>query len=178
MSITRFVLQDITLARITLVLVSKTGSWLVLVYFSSMAIPMLFINTMRLYQLANTKKLENISRIYLQSAKKLVTTEMEKPPLTENLELYQSVGEYDNARENLERSLVTCNQQRKIGDRNGEASCHLHFGTLYLSFNQYKKAGEYLEKSIAILKETCDKETFCYGRPWNCLCMHYYVLQG
>lgn len=111
MSITRFVLQDITLVRITLVLVSKTGSWLVLVYFSSMAIPMLFINTMRLYQLANTTKLENISRIYLQSAKKLVTTEMEKPPLTENLELYQSVGEYDNARANLEKSLVISSEK-------------------------------------------------------------------
>ena len=109
MSITRFDLQDITLVRITLVLVSKTGSWLVLVYFSSMAIPMLFINTMRLYQLANKTKLENISRIYFQSAKKLVTTEM--PPLTENLELYQSVGEYDNARENLEKSLVISSEK-------------------------------------------------------------------
>ena len=41
-----------------------------------------------------------------------------------------SVGEYDKAREHLEKSLAI---KKEIGHRKGEASCYLNLGVVYKS---------------------------------------------
>ena len=58
--------------------------------------------------------------------------------------MYDAVGEYDKAKEHLEKSLLIV---RETGDRNGEARCHINLGTVYTSVGEYDKAKEHLEKS-------------------------------
>ena len=64
--------------------------------------------------------------------------------------IYQSVGEYEKAREHLEKSIAI---HKEIRDRNGEAYCYGSLGTVYISLGEYKKAREHLEKSLAIHRE-------------------------
>ena len=75
--------------------------------------------------------------------------------------VYQSVDEYEKAREYLEKSLVI---MKEIGDRNGEAACFTHLGNVYQSVGEYEKAREYLEKSLVINKEIGERhgEATCY----------------
>ena len=75
--------------------------------------------------------------------------------------MYKSVGEYEKAREHLEKSLVI---KKEISDRNGEAICYLNLGAVYKSLADYEKAREHLEKSLAIKKEIGDRngEAKCY----------------
>ena len=77
--------------------------------------------------------------------------------------MYGSVGEYDKARENLEKSLAI---RKEIGDRKGEASCYGDLGTVYSLFGEYGKAREHLQKSLAITKEIGDRngEGTCYEK--------------
>ena len=107
-------------------------------------------------QLANMKKLENISRNHLRSVQKAVT-EKEKPPVTQ----YQSVGKYEKAREHIEKSITI---RREIGKRNGEASCYANLGTLYKSVGEYDKAREHIEKSPTVCSEIGDRsgKASCY----------------
>ena len=69
--------------------------------------------------------------------------------------MYQSVGEYDKAREHLENSVVI---QKEIGDRNGEAFSYANLGAVYQLVGEYEKARKYLEKSLVISKELGDTE--------------------
>ena len=77
--------------------------------------------------------------------------------------MYQSVGEYEKAREYIEKSLAI---RKEIGHRHGEACCYSNLGTVYQSVGEHEKAREHIEKSLAILKETGRRrngEAFCYG---------------
>ena len=78
--------------------------------------------------------------------------------------MYGSIGEYDKAREHLEKSLVI---RKEIGDRDGEAHCYVNLGTMYQHFGQHDKARENVEKSLEISKEIGDrnKEAHCYLNP-------------
>ena len=83
-------------------------------------------------------------------------TEEEKPPLNGSLGIaYQSVGEYDKAREHLEKSLAI---HKDIGDRNGEAASYGGLGNVYLAVGEYEKASYYNKKSLAISKNIGDRQ--------------------
>ena len=68
--------------------------------------------------------------------------------------MYQSVGDYENAREHLEKSLAI---QKDIGDRRGEGASLTNLGIVYQSVGDYENAREPLEKSLAISKEIGDR---------------------
>ena len=53
--------------------------------------------------------------------------------------VFQSVGEYDKAREHLEKSLLIT---KEIGDREGEAVSYGKLGAVY-AVNEYDKAREH-----------------------------------
>ena len=76
--------------------------------------------------------------------------------------MYQSVGEYEKAKEHIKKSLSI---HKEIGDRNGEAACYGSLGTVYGSVGEYEKAREHIVKSLAVLKEIGDRkgEATCYG---------------
>ena len=76
--------------------------------------------------------------------------------------VYTSVGEYDEAREHLDKALAI---KKEISDRNGEADCYMRFGTMHLSVDEYGNAREHFEKSLEIRKEIGDRtgEADCYG---------------
>ena len=80
--------------------------------------------------------------------------------------VYRSVGEYEKAREHLEKSLAI---QKEIGDRNGEATSYANLGAVYGSVGEYEKAREHLEKSLAIQKEIGDRngESSSHGNLGN-----------
>ena len=69
--------------------------------------------------------------------------------------MFQTVGEYEKAREHLEKSLAI---QKEIGNRNGEASSYANLGIVYQSVGKYEKAREPLEKSLAIQKKKLERE--------------------
>ena len=92
---------------------------------------------------------------------------MEKLPVTRTLEMvYQSVGEYEKARQHLDE--IT-SDQKEIGDRNGEAACYTNLGNVYQSVGEYEKAKQHLEKSLLIKKEIGDRngEAACYTNLGN-----------
>ena len=66
-----------------------------------------------------------------------------------------SLGQYDKAKEYLERALAINIQ---IGDKNGEASSYGNLGTVFMSLGQYDKAKEHLEKALAVQIEIGNKE--------------------
>ena len=68
--------------------------------------------------------------------------------------MYQSVGEYQKAEEYCLKSLWI---QRKIGDRQGEASSYYSIGRLFLSLGKYSMANKHFQKAIAIATEIGDK---------------------
>ena len=55
--------------------------------------------------------------------------------------VYHSVGEYEKAREHLEKSLAI---RKEIGERNGEAASYANLGFVYQSVGEFEKAGEHL----------------------------------
>ena len=69
--------------------------------------------------------------------------------------MFQSLGEYEMAKEYLIKALVI---RKEIGDRKGEALCYGNLGTLFLSLCKYAKADEYLRKALAIREEIGDRE--------------------
>ena len=88
--------------------------------------------------------------------------------------VYQSVGEYEKAREHLEKSLVI---MKEVGDKNGEANCFSNLGNVFQSVGEYEKAREHLEKSFVIMKEVGDKngEAACYinlGNVYQSVCKY------
>ena len=69
--------------------------------------------------------------------------------------MFQSLGQYDKAKEYLEKALAIIIQ---IGDKKGEASSYGNLGTVFQSLGQYDKAKEYHENALAITIEIGDKE--------------------
>ncbi len=61
--------------------------------------------------------------------------------------LFQSLGKYAKAVENLEKALAI---RRELGNRQGEASCYGSLGTLFFSIGDYDKAIEYHQAAIVI----------------------------
>ena len=64
-----------------------------------------------------------------------------------------SLGEYDKAKEYLEKALAT---EKEICDKQGDASSYGNLGTVFQSVGIYDKAKEYLEKALPIKKEIGD----------------------
>ena len=62
----------------------------------------------------------------------------------------RSLGEYDKAKENLEKALAI---NIETGDRRGEAASYGNLGTVFSSLGEYDKAKENLEKALAINTE-------------------------
>ena len=65
--------------------------------------------------------------------------------------MFQSVGEYDKAKEYPEKALAI---RIQIGDKEGKASSYGNLGTVFISLGEYDKAKEYLEKGLAIKKKS------------------------
>ena len=61
--------------------------------------------------------------------------------------MFKRLGEYDKAKEYLEKTLVI---KKGIGDKRGEASLYGNLGTVFISLGECDKAKEYLEKALAI----------------------------
>ena len=59
----------------------------------------------------------------------------------------QSLGQYDKAKEYLEKALGI---KIQTGDKRGEASSLGNLGTVFIFLGQYDKANEFLEKALAI----------------------------
>jgi len=80
--------------------------------------------------------------------------------------VYLAVGEYEKARDYLEKSLAI---RKEIGNRNGEAASYAGLGNVYESVGEYEKAREHFEKSLAIHKEVGDRngEATSYGNLGN-----------
>ena len=76
--------------------------------------------------------------------------------------LFQSIGQYDKAREYQKKALAI---SITIGDRDGEATSYANLGTLFRSLGQYGKAREYQEKALATRIEIGDRngEATSYG---------------
>ena len=69
--------------------------------------------------------------------------------------MFQSVGEYDKAKEYLEKALAI---RIQIGDKEGEAADYANLGTVFQSVGEYDKAKEYLEKASLVSKKTLATE--------------------
>ena len=69
--------------------------------------------------------------------------------------MFQSLGQYDKAKEYLEKALIITTE---IGDRKGEASWYGNLGTVFQSLGQYDKAKEYFYKALIITTEIGDRE--------------------
>ena len=76
--------------------------------------------------------------------------------------MFQSLGQYDKAKEFLRKALVI---RTEIGDRRGEAADYGNLGTVFHSLGQYDKAKEYLQKALVITTEIGDRkgEGSCYA---------------
>ena len=60
--------------------------------------------------------------------------------------MFESLGQYDKAKEYLEKALDI---KIQTGDKRGEASSLGNLGTVFISLGQYDKAKEYLEKALS-----------------------------
>ena len=69
--------------------------------------------------------------------------------------MFKSLGEYDKAKEYLEKALAI---RIQIGDKKGEAADCENLGTVFESLGEYDKAKEYIEKALAIRIQIGDKE--------------------
>ena len=76
--------------------------------------------------------------------------------------VFISLGEYDKAKEYLEKALAI---KTRIVDKQGEAAIYSNLGTVFKRLREYDKAMEYLEKALAIKKKIGDKtgEATSYG---------------
>ena len=62
--------------------------------------------------------------------------------------MFQSLGQYDKAKEYHEKALAI---RIQIGDKRGEAAdSYGNLGTVFQSLGEYDKAKEYHEKALAI----------------------------
>ena len=69
--------------------------------------------------------------------------------------LFLSRGEYDNAKEYINRALVI---RIQIGDKKGEAADYGNLGAVFQSLGEYDKAEEYLARALAIRIQIGDKK--------------------
>ena len=69
--------------------------------------------------------------------------------------MFKSLGQYDNAKEYLQKGLVI---RIEIGDRKGEAIDCGNLGTVFWCLGQCEKAIEYFSKALNIRTEIGDKE--------------------
>ena len=80
--------------------------------------------------------------------------------------LFCSRGEYDKAKEYLEKALAIT---KEIGDGRGEAVDYGNLGTVFCALGKYSKAKEYLEKATAISKEIGNIEgELIHGKKFAC----------
>ena len=81
--------------------------------------------------------------------------------------MFQSLGEYDKAKEYLHKALVITTE---IGDRNGEGSCYANLGNVFQSLGEYDKAKQYLYKALVITTEIGDRkgEGACCANLYKC----------
>ena len=68
--------------------------------------------------------------------------------------MFQSLGEYDKAKEYHEKALAI---RIQIGHKLGEAADYGNLGTVFQSLGEYDKAKEYHEKALAIRIQIGDK---------------------
>ena len=69
--------------------------------------------------------------------------------------MFQSLEEYDKAKEYLHKALVITTE---IGDRKGEGECYANLSTVFQSLGEYDKAKEYLQKALVIGIDIGDKK--------------------
>ena len=68
--------------------------------------------------------------------------------------MFLSCGEYEEAKENLDKALeITI----EIDDRAGEADCYGNLGILFKHLGEYDKAKQHFKKGLLIRKEIGDK---------------------
>ena len=74
--------------------------------------------------------------------------------------MFQSLGQYDKAKEYLQKALVILTE---TGDREAVGSCYENLGTVFQSLELYDK--EYYQKALVISTEIGDRggEGSCYG---------------
>ena len=68
--------------------------------------------------------------------------------------MFQSIGEYAKAEENLQKALTITTA---IGDKDGEGSCYIILGNVFQSVGEHAKAEEYLHKALTIKTAIGDK---------------------
>ena len=68
--------------------------------------------------------------------------------------VFISLGEYDKAKEYLEKALAI---KTRIVDKQGEAAIYSNLGTVFVLLREYDKAKEYLEKTLVTKKGIGDK---------------------
>ena len=61
--------------------------------------------------------------------------------------MFYSLGEYQNAKEYLEKALAIAIE---IGDRGGEGSAYSNLGTVYSNLNKNRQAKEHLDKAVGV----------------------------
>ena len=69
--------------------------------------------------------------------------------------MFQSLGEYQKAKEYYEKALVIATQ---IGDGGVERVCYGNLETVFQSLGEYQKAKEYHENALAIATEIGARE--------------------
>ena len=69
--------------------------------------------------------------------------------------MFQSLGEYDKAKEYLYKALVITTE---IGDRKGEGACCANLSAVFKSLGEYHKAKEYIHKALVITTEIGDRK--------------------
>ena len=69
--------------------------------------------------------------------------------------MFESLGQYDKAKEYLQKALVIATE---IGDTNGEGSCYGNLGTVFHSIGQYDEAKEYFKEALLITTEIDNRE--------------------
>ena len=69
--------------------------------------------------------------------------------------MFRSLGQYDKAKEYLQKALVI---RTEIRNRGGEVANYGNLRTAFMSLGQYNKAKEYLQKALVISTETGDRK--------------------
>ena len=115
----------------------------------------------------NIRRLKNITRKHLPSQQKLATKVTERRSiLREPWSVFQSLGEYQKAKEYHEKALAIATEiGDRIGDKNKGGASYGNLGVVFQSLGEYQKAKEYHEKALAIATEIGDKnkEETSYG---------------
>ena len=97
----------------------------------------------------------------IESGKKLLVLlrkckrkEEERDTASILVRLHYRKSKYKEAQEYLRKALTI---KTAIGDKHGEASCHINLGNLFHSLGEYAKAEEYLQKALTIKTAIGDK---------------------